>query len=440
MDDLPPAVRDADRLAAVKATGLVGTGPEESLDRLARLASLLLDAPCAYVTLVDTERSWYKSLVGAGEGARRWGPVEESFCQYVIAADAEVVVDDARLDGRTRANPSVSRLDVVAWAGFPVRAPTGEVLGTLCVLDTVARQWTERDREVLETLASAASAEIALRVALSGEREARSRAEKTAEELAAVNERLVESQRRLQSLARALQGTLLPPHLPAVPGVDVAASYRPAVAGTEVTGDFYDVFQGARASWAVVMGDVCGKGPEAAKVTALARYTVRASALRTTVPDRVLDDLNRALLNQGAGEERFVTAAYATLRRRADGVAVSVALAGHPPPLVRRAASGEVDAVGDPGLPAGLFDDLALRRAHTALRPGDVMVFYTDGLIEARYDGQEYGAGRLRGALAAAEGDAAAIAAALDADVEAFRRGASVHDDTAVLVVRVPPR
>jgi hypothetical protein len=164
---LPVQVFDPDRLAAVRRTGLLDTGPEEAFDRLARLAATLLGTPFAFVTIVDETRSFWKSCIGVAPTglADRQNPVEQSFCQYVIGSGAELVVTDTTADERTRDNPSIELTGVRAWAGFPVRSPAGQVLGTFCAVDTVTRDWTPHDVDVLETLAHAASGEIARRIA-----------------------------------------------------------------------------------------------------------------------------------------------------------------------------------------------------------------------------------------------------------------------------------
>ncbi len=233
---LPPEIFDPNRLAAVGASGLVDTASEEAFDRLARLAVALLEVPLAFVTVVDDRRSWYKSCIGLPATADRSGPVEESFCQCVIGADEALIVDDAAADPRTRDNRAIKTMGVAAWAGFPVRATTGEVLGTMCVVDTVPHHWSERDIQVLDTLAAAASGEIALRVALADERSARVEMEAAAQANANLSAGLRESNDRLSALARILQTSLLPPHLPAVPGIDVAACYAPAGGATTLSG------------------------------------------------------------------------------------------------------------------------------------------------------------------------------------------------------------
>ncbi|MEV6197157.1 PP2C family protein-serine/threonine phosphatase [Streptomyces sp. NPDC051920] len=130
--------------------------------------------------------------------------------------------------------------------------------------------------------------------------------------------------------ARTLQDSLLPPSPPKVPGLDVAAVYLPGEAGADVVGDFYDLFRTRGKSWCAVMGDVCGKGMDAAKVTAPARYTVRAEATQHASPAAVLHRLHEAMTEQRLGD-RFLTAALAVFRPDAHGITEHVASAGHPP-------------------------------------------------------------------------------------------------------------
>ncbi|MGH2901674.1 MAG: PP2C family protein-serine/threonine phosphatase, partial [Solirubrobacteraceae bacterium] len=284
------AVLDRGRLAAVHATGLLDTGPEESFDRLASLAAMLLEVPMAFVTLADDRRSFWKSAVGAIPAelaSQREMPIEDSFCQHVIADSAPVLIGDTARDARTSAGRLVRELDVKAWAGFPVRSPGGHVLGSFCVVDHRARVWSKRDIAVLQTLSHSAAGEIRL--------------------LDAVDEAQREA-RRSSALAQTLQESLLAPVLPHVPGLELASRYRPASAGGELVGDFFDVFQGLDGAWHVVIGDVCGKGVEAAKMTALARYTLRAAAMHGGGPSAMLDELNVALDVQVPRDGPYLTA------------------------------------------------------------------------------------------------------------------------------------
>jgi len=212
-----------------------------------------------------------------------------------------------------------------------------------------------------------------------------------------VERALREGRQRFSSLARTLQQSLLPPSLPSIDGLSLAATYRPAGEGLDVGGDFYDVFPTGRNAWGFVMGDVCGKGAEAASLTALARYTIRTAALAARKPRRILGTLNEAVLRE-EGDERYCTVAYARLRMVADGAEIIVSSGGHPLPMVLR-ADGEVMEVGRWGTAIGLFPDTVLTDTTTALHPGDTLLLYTDGAVEARRGSELFGTARLRKTL-----------------------------------------
>jgi serine phosphatase RsbU (regulator of sigma subunit) len=247
-------------------------------------------------------------------------------CQRVVDSGEKLVLGGTRLDLRMNGNCPAGTAGVIAWAGFPVRDPDGRVAGALCVADHLPRNWSSRDVEVLEILAQVAAGEVALKVAL------RRGAERAA-------------------LAQTLQESLLPPRLPQIPGLQVAARYAAGGTGAEVLGDFYDVFPSVRGSWGMVVGDVCGKGVPAAKSTALARYTLRAEAHRQTRPSLILAALNQALLEWLTDDPLFLTAIYATVRPTAAGASVRISSGGHPLALVRR-ADGRVQPAGAAGDPA----------------------------------------------------------------------------------------
>lgn len=158
-------VSDPGRLDAVRATGLLDSRAEAAFDRIAVLASRLLDAPFGFVTLVDDQRSFWKACVGvnATDPAERQNQVSESFCQYVVGLDEVLLVNDARLDERTKHNPSIESMGVLAWAGVPLRSPEGEVLGTVCVVDTKVRSWSAADAGVLAELSALAAEMVAAR-------------------------------------------------------------------------------------------------------------------------------------------------------------------------------------------------------------------------------------------------------------------------------------
>jgi hypothetical protein len=165
--------------------------------------------------------------------------------------------------------------------------------------------------------------------------------------------------RRERGIARTLQRSLLPPGLPEIDGVELAARFCPAGEGIEVGGDFYDVFSGPGGWWTVAMGDVCGKGPEAASITALARYTIRAVEAAPGKPSAVLDRLNTALIEQHP-DRRFCTVVLAHVAvEPGEGISVVMSSGGHPPPLVAR-ADGTVEEVDVHGMLVGVVDKPAL--------------------------------------------------------------------------------
>ena len=236
-------------------------------------------------------------------------------------------------------------------------------------------------------------------------------------------------------IARTLQQSLLPVELPDIPGVEAAARFRPTGEGNEVGGDFYDMFETGNRGWAVVMGDVCGKGPDAAAVTALARYTLRAAAMLERLPSRSLAVLNEALLRQ-RDDRRFCTVAYAYIEKLDRGARVGIASGGHPLPLLLR-ADGSVEAVGAPGTLLGVVVDPDLEDRAVTLQPGDALVFYTDGVIESRGDSNVLDERRLAELVATCAGIGADAIAARVEEAAVLSQGGRPRDDIAVLVLRV---
>lgn len=387
--------------------------PEE-FDRIARLAAMGLATPRASVTVAGGMSSTAPILATSPTSADPPSAIERSLVQFVIDSARELIIDDTTIGLPGGSGRPTEPAGLMAWAGFPVREPGGLAVGALCVADFQPRAWSAHEIQVLADLAQVASREVALRLAL---QQGADRA----------------------VLARTLQQILLPPQLPKIPGVQVAARYLAGATGTEILGDFYDVFPSLRGSWGLVVGDVCGKGIPAAKSTALARHTLRGAALRQTRPSLILAGLNRALLAWPADDPRFLTAIYASVRVRVGVATVRISSAGHPLALVHR-ADGRVTAVGQPGTLLGLFPDPELSDTRQVLRPGDSMILFTDGVTEARshVDRDLYGDERLYD-LIRGLGDltAAGMAAAIMKAVVAFSGGV-VSDDTVVLVLRIP--
>jgi len=236
-------------------------------------------------------------------------------------------------------------------------------------------------------------------------------------------------------IAATLQRSLLPPRLPEVPGVTIAARFRAAGLSSEVGGDFYDMFPSAD-GWMVVIGDVTGKGPAAAAITSLARHTLRTAALYERTPESALERLNDVLLTD-PDRRQLCTAICAHLTQRADGgQRVRLVCAGHPPPYVLRRIGG-AEAAGRPGTLLGAFEGVAWSADEVTLEPGDTMVLYTDGVTDTtRADGERFGQDRVAALLNGCTGLAPEdIARRLDAALLAFEHGPQ-RDDVAALVLR----
>ncbi len=253
-------------------------------------------------------------------------------------------------------------------ATSPARLETGEALparltatlsarerelGMIDVVDRGGRHFTARDEAILTQLAQLSSVAI-------------------------TNAQLYERER---TIAHTLQRSLRPGALPAVHGLSAAVRFHPAGEGIELGGDFYDLFSSSDGGWTALIGDVQGKGPDAAAVTALARHTMRAAAVYEKRPSGVLTTMHRALRDQHA--DRFCTVAYAHLRVGHGRVSLELACGGHPLPLIVH-PDGRVEPVGRLGTLLGSDIEPRLTDVPITLAERDVLVFYTDGVTEVR--------------------------------------------------------
>lgn len=253
-------------------------------------------------------------------------------------------------------------------------------------------------------------------------------------ELHAEKQRAQESERRLAVVARTLQETLMPPRDPRIEGLDVATAYRPAGAGDEIGGDFYDMFAVSESDWVVLIGDVAGKGVEAAVVATLARHTVRALAITEPSPAEILRQLNQVLLSHPT--ERFCTAIILRLHRSGDRWRVTMSIGGHPPAILLGGAETP-GLLGQPSQLVGAFDNASYDDLRFELRSGMTLLLHTDGITEGRRGQESYGEDRLMRLLdATPEGVVELVARILD-DVLGFQNNAA-HDDIAVVALHVP--
>lgn len=299
---------------------------------------------------------------------------------------------------------------------LPLGAPTegfavpliarGQRLGTLAV---GRHQWHRHDPDEIAVLG-----DVARRAALAIE-----------------NARIHAERRRV---AQALQQSLLPPALPVVEGIGFAAEYVPTGDDADVGGDFYDVLPLPDGRWLVVIGDVSGKGVQAATLTGLVR-----DVIRTLIGDgkpllEALTRLNETLVERGGG--RYCTLALAAVGRGAGNqLDVSLHLAGHDRPVLLT-ASGEARFVGTGGTALGLLDSIASPATEFTLAPGDVLIFYTDGVTERRRGRELFGVNRLREAMTPLAGYSADVVAARLRSTALGFSTETPRDDIAILVLR----
>ena len=245
---------------------------------------------------------------------------------------------------------------------------------------------------------------------------------------------------RVRLLADTLRRALLPPVLTPPAGLE-AADYYFMASDDDVTGDFYDLFPLSHARWGFFLGDVAGKGADAAVVTALIRYTLRATAVFDDDPVEVLRKLNSVHAQRYNGDRsRFATVVYGRMTRRDGGFDVEMASGGHPPPLLIYADGSAyyADTIG--GQAIGITSEPSFTASGFHLRPGDTILLYTDGLTEAstgigheRYDDE---GALLRFARSHSPTTAASIVASVQRLLGGLGKG--VTDDTAVLALGVP--
>ena len=340
-----------------------------------------------------------------------------------IVRSADILADDRYGKSGPYHGMPDGHLPVRSYLAVPVKSREGEVLGGLFFGHEdvgVFGEDAERVVVAVAALAAVAVENARLHDAARRELEASRRA-----------------YRERDAVARVLQESLLPPRLPDVPGLELAARYTPGegMAG----GDFYDVFAIRDGLFGAAIGDVQGKDARAAAMTSVVRHTLRSSAQREG-PSDALRFVNQIVLQeQESTDPRFSSAVFALLEVREGGVHVCLASAGHPPALILR-ASGDVEECHAPGTLLGITPDPAFADAQALLGPGDALVLYTDGLIEARSAGiGMLGETRVRELLAERAGATAEDLATLLADLAASYSAVRRRDDLALLVARVSP-
>ncbi|MEE1757015.1 PP2C family protein-serine/threonine phosphatase [Streptomyces sp. SP18CS02] len=415
-----------------------GANRERQGSHAAAFAALLEDsaddlyenAPCGYLSTMldgtiarinDTLLNWLGRRREELVGSRRF---------------ADLLTVGGKLYNETHLSPLLRMQGEVRGIALDLKAADGTRLPVL-VASTVK---TDADGEplLIRTTVTDARDRRAYEQELLRSRREAEEARRRAEEAHRQSE---EDRRRLQSVLATLQRSLLPPTLPAVPGLEAAAHYHTA-SPDHVGGDFYDLFDLGGGRWAFFLGDVCGKGPEAAAVTSLARYTLRAAAMHDPDPAAVLRTLNSVMYEQYTGDDpRYCTVISGLLVPRPDGEGgfdIAVASGGHPSALLLRDGGGAAYLPTPGGVLIGILPTPPITVTRTSLEPGDTLVLYTDGLTEARTEQDRYGDdGLLAFAEDLAPSGAVATVKALAALLDGF--GDGLDDDTAILALGVPP-
>ncbi|HEX4188770.1 MAG TPA: GAF domain-containing SpoIIE family protein phosphatase [Solirubrobacteraceae bacterium] len=390
--------------------------PQQTLRKIARTAVPQLAELCV-IDLVDSDGSVTETVAAAAEpavaaevertrrvethpavagGARALAPALRSGRGDVAPAVAEPVTVPARLGPLAGAGGAYP-----AAAAFPMVA-RGRMLGTISFFHP--SRYERSQLAVLEDLTGRAA-------------------------LAYDNARLYAERDRV---AHTLRRSLMPAALPVIPGLELASYFRPMGPGSEVGGDFYDVFGNGPSCWLVV-GDVCGKGAEAAALTGFLRHTAVAYARDETSPADVLSRVNQAMLEQNF-DGRFATAILAHLGFADGAVHVTLAAAGHPPALVAR-AGGEAEEFGESGTLLGIFPDPTIQEVSTTLQPGDALALYTDGLTEAHAPERMVSVQAMIDQLAQSSPRFARDA--IDSLLELIDLDVGARDDIAILAARV---
>lgn len=417
--------RGAERLEVVRRYLALHSGPDAALDRICRLAARIFDAPMAVVSFVGDDQVWFKGRYGVNPTEIDARP---GLCTTAVYRNGTYVLIDAAADPTASRHPMVTgEPHVRFYAAAPVTTPDGHRLGTVSVMDTEPRRATARELALLHDLAGLVTDDLELRQAavsvIEVEQEARNR--------------LLAEAERFGHIAHTLHDSLMPSHLPTIPYLDVAAFYQP-FSRDELGGDFYDVFPIGENRWGIFVGDVVGKGVEAAAFTSLARYSLRAAAFAEPGPGDALRAVNEAVLRDPASDESiYCTIAYGEFSPTDDKEwQVTVALGGHPPPLVLRHAGG-VEPIHAEGTIVGAFGSQRYNPVTVTLTPGDTMLFYSDGMTELP---QESGWLGIDGVVEALE--ERQVTSAIDA-IDLLRsvitsNAESLRDDVVIVAVTVP--
>ncbi|MBK80718.1 MAG: hypothetical protein CMQ43_07385 [Gammaproteobacteria bacterium] len=384
------------RLAALRDYDVLDSMPERAYDDIARIAAQICGTPIALVSLVDEHRQWFKASVGLDV---KETPRDVAFCAHaLLAPDALLVVEDATRDPRFADNPLVTGAPGIRfYAGAPLVTDEGHALGTLCVIDRQPGSLSEPQRAALEALARQVVSQLDLRRTvrrLEDSREALARSHRALERRSA---QMVRSRDELASLCRLLedqaavterdlnraeviQRSLLPHRVPKLDDVTLHTLYRP---GRNIGGDLFDIDVVDDRYLVLVIADAAGHGVSAALISLLFKNRLRATDDdgRPLRPCEALSLLNDAMQHDKPAPGVFVTAAFCLFDMRTRTLLAGSA--GHPPLICLR-RDGRVELLPHTGPALGLYGEAEFGEHVLTLAPGDRVLLYTDGLLDAQ--------------------------------------------------------
>lgn len=382
MTPAPIPASENERLADLTALKILDTPPEERFDRIVRIAKGVFRVPMAYIALVDRNRQWFKAKAGLDADET---PRDVSFCGHTILQHEALVIPDAREDARFHDNPMViGPPHVRFYAGYPLKGPSGQNVGTLCIVDHAPRNLDEHERWLLRELAAMAEHELGLMDTIEAQRA-----------LLDTRQQLIESQRHLaEELAQAAAyvASLLPARL-----TGPIATDHLLVSSSQLGGDLFGYHWLDDDRFALYLLDVCGHGVGAALLSVSVQHALRTQTLpgvRFDAPDEVLTALNRTFPME-AHDGRFFTIWYGVYDRRIGEL--RYASAGHPPALLFDAEGNET-RLGCANLIAGVDADTTYDLHTHLMAAGSRLYLFSDGVYEA-----EQADGRLLGLEGLAE-------------------------------------
>lgn len=447
----PDAVEEA-RLRAVNRYRGLGADLDGVYGQIAVLAARLFGVSMAKVTLVDRDNIWLLASHGL-DGVDRIHR-GDGLCELVVTGDVAHLVDDALQNPSAADRAFLRRHNVRFYACAPIVNAEGYRLGTVTVMDTAPQTASSKQLGMLEDLAGVVAKQLevawSLRDSLESERRIRGVVETDRDQARldldlaelgrrdAIREREIAERDRdlVEEYAATLQSTLVPPSLPNIDGVALAKYYLPA-SPRQVGGDFYDVFPISQDQWGFFLGDVVGHGAGAAVATSLVRYTLRSAAWHYDDPALGLTELN-AVMRGELTSHKHCTVITGTMRPHpnGEGLYITVATGGHQPALLidpEWAVAHEVRPTS--GMMVGAMRNPEFCTCSLWLKPGQTLLLFTDGIIEARRGDEKFDIDNLAAFVAQR---AHLSVNELISDLTTLTAKLEPTDDVAIVAIQVP--